>query len=224
MKKRNFSLVELLVVIAIIAILSALLFPALGKARDTAKRINCVGNLKQLGVVFNLYCDDYEESFPPGWVPGPANWPPGPLWAHRILPYLGRCTFVGRDNIFNCPVPQNAADALWSPHYAYNPTISPAYDTTVTPMQPQVFNGNNHFCTFRKHIRAPGGSFMLVDHYAQKVGGWHEVNPPLTETKLGTYRHVGRIANWLFVDAHVEGLRVYEADKQVIHENNGFWR
>jgi len=90
-RKSAFTLIELLVVIAIIAILAAILFPVFATAREKARQTSCASNLKQLGLAYIQYVQDYDENFPCGTNYTTANaWggAPGLGWAGEIYPYV----------------------------------------------------------------------------------------------------------------------------------------
>ncbi|MGD0597018.1 MAG: prepilin-type N-terminal cleavage/methylation domain-containing protein [Sedimentisphaerales bacterium] len=88
---KGFTLVELLVVIAVIALLMAILLPALNKARDQANTVKCASNLRQFGLMFEMYTQSHNESMPGGWNSGA-------MWMVDLMPY-----YQGVGDIRLCP-------------------------------------------------------------------------------------------------------------------------
>jgi prepilin-type N-terminal cleavage/methylation domain-containing protein len=100
MKRRGFTLIELLVVIAIISILAAILFPVFARARENARRASCLSNLKQIGLGWMMYTQDYDELTPI------YN-----SWTKNLQPYVkSGQLFVCPSAISTSPVGTNGCD------------------------------------------------------------------------------------------------------------------
>src|SRR5579871_922154 len=85
-RKSGFTLIELLVVIAIIAILAAILFPVFAQAREKARAITCVSDMKQIGLGLAMYIQDYDEEYPfDHYAPSPTY---DVNWFGAIYPYV----------------------------------------------------------------------------------------------------------------------------------------
>jgi len=106
LSKRAFTLIELLVVIAIIALLLAILMPALQRVKKQANGVACRSNLKQIGVAFNMYIEDNERKFPRN----------GGIWIVKFLPYIGGQGDRDEDfremGVYNCPSYPNKEQTL----------------------------------------------------------------------------------------------------------------
>jgi len=98
--RRGFTLIELLVVIAIIAILAAILFPVFARAREKARAITCLSNMKQQGLAFEMYISDYDEIYPPTYE-----------WKTRLDPYMKN------HEMWKCP---SRRDLPWYYGHGYN--------------------------------------------------------------------------------------------------------
>ena len=199
--KRAFTLVELLVVISIIAILAAMLLPALYRAREEAHRAKCKSNLKAIGLALHMYGADYGEYFPwgvykntrPGWGGGRGKGPCADLWEMACLGYLS--TF----DTYICPstrdqVIERIGWTSWGDPTQYYPSPKPTYQKYgAVAYRANISYG---YDPTGKSLSSRPQTAIVADK-PQEVYEERSRNSP-------THKEDGQ--NVLFVDGHVEWL------------------
>jgi prepilin-type N-terminal cleavage/methylation domain-containing protein/prepilin-type processing-associated H-X9-DG protein len=236
MRKRGFTLIELLVVIAIIAILAAILFPVFSRAREQARKTQCLSNLKQIGTALMMYCQDWDES-----LPVETTWCNRPDDKNNLQYYVRLGPYVKNWQIWACPsarvdtcggiaIPHHAVpqmiNAGWVPpnfklHYGYSENIQNSF-----PENRQWANCGALDRSKLANIPEPAVSPVIADCMGLMNSGWRigyanvcaaGCNPD-RRTENNT-RHNGG-SNVLFADGHA---KFFSADQCVTNWDTGVW-
>lgn len=230
-KNRNtgFTLIELLVVIAIIAILAAILFPAFARARENARRASCQSNLKQIGLGFAQYSQDYDEKFPfAAAVDGQAGafTSAYSIWADSIQPYtksyqIFRCPSNSKANAPVANPPSTIGSGQLRPSYAAtaslgasSPVAALSGDPSTAPLPSSLAQFTNTSETFM--VGEMRDSTALEYGYAMAPSGADDC--VACNRTPGTPHFDG--GNWLYVDGHVKYLRTDKTNENSYY----FWK
>jgi prepilin-type N-terminal cleavage/methylation domain-containing protein/prepilin-type processing-associated H-X9-DG protein len=192
---RSFTLIELLVVITIIAILAALLLPALSRAKDSAKAVACRSNLKQWGLATHLFAAEHEDFLPEDGSASGSSTTEG--WYIDLPHELGIQPY--------CEMP-----------WRTNASILPGNCVWICPSNTRRSNGNNlfHYC-LNEHVNGlgAGNQIRLVTIRQTSATVWLFDNgglaPVAQENNVHTNLH-NHGAQFVFLDGHVARFRSSE--------------
>lgn len=200
MQKKQFTLIELLVVISIIAILAAMLLPALNSARDRGKAITCTSNLKQWGLATVSYADTYD-----GWLPDSYGYAKidnvfVTSWCQRLLPFCG-----GNTDLLMCPsVPTGQGYLMDTYEFLYNGKIlSGSYGAVVSVLGSSALlpYGNAYANNKINRIKHPTLTVNITDYPSSYIYELYN----LSQTNYKAFLH-GKKMNAVLVDGHVEPI------------------